>query len=218
MKFVIEHLKKRYEKKEVLQDIDFTFETGKIYGLLGRNGAGKTTLLRCILGLYRPDKGEVLIGNLSAIKNRTEFRSRVAFIPQIPPPLPSTVGSLIEFAASCCQCEKKKIYEYGDLFSLDIQSQARKPFSKLSGGMKQKVLASIAFARKAPIMLFDEPTANLDPEGREAFSNIIRSPEFSDTTMVFISHRIDELNTVLNRALWLDLGRIVKDEKISPIS
>lgn len=103
-------------------------------------------------------------------------------------------------------------------FSLDIQSQARKPFSKLSGGMKQKVLASIAFARKAPIMLFDEPTANLDPEGREAFSNIIRSPEFSDTTMVFISHRIDELNTVLNRALWLDLGRIVKDEKISPIS
>ena len=191
---------------------------GRVMALVGENGAGKTTLLRCILGLYRPDKGEVLIGNLSAIKNRKEFLSRVAFIPQIPPPLPSTVGSLIEFAASCCQCEKKKIYEYGDLFSLDIQSQARKPFSKLSGGMKQKVLASIAFARKAPIMLFDEPTANLDPEGREAFSNIIRSPEFSDTTMVFISHRIDELNTVLNRALWLDLGRIVKDEKISPIS
>ena len=48
MKFVIEHLKKRYEKKEVLQDIDFTFETGKIYGLLGRNGAGKTTLFNCL--------------------------------------------------------------------------------------------------------------------------------------------------------------------------
>lgn len=50
MKFVIEHLKKRYEKKEVLQDIDFTFETGKIYGLLGRNGAGKTTLFNCLNG------------------------------------------------------------------------------------------------------------------------------------------------------------------------
>ena len=214
----IKNVEKRFGAQVVLDSIDCQIAPKERVIILGQNGAGKTTLLRCILGLYRPDKGEVLIGNLSAIKNRKEFLSRVAFIPQIPPPFPSTVGSLIEFAASCCQCEKKKIYEYGDLFSLDIQSQARKPFSKLSGGMKQKVLASIAFARKAPIMLFDEPTANLDPEGREAFSNIIRSPEFSDTTMVFISHRIDELNTVLNRALWLDLGRIVKDEKISPIS
>lgn len=214
----IKNVEKRFGAQVVLDSIDCQIAPKERVIILGQNGAGKTTLLRCILGLYRPDKGEVLIGNLSAIKNRKEFLSRVAFIPQIPPPLPSTVGSLIEFAASCCQCEKKKIYEYGDLFSLDIQSQARKPFSKLSGRMKQKVLASIAFARKAPIMLFDEPTANLDPEGREAFSNIIRSPEFSDTTMVFISHRIDELNTVLNRALWLDLGRIVKDEKISPIS
>ena len=57
MKFVIEHLKKRYEKKEVLQDIDFTFETGKIYGLLGRNGAGKTTLLKMIIGQLPADEG-----------------------------------------------------------------------------------------------------------------------------------------------------------------
>ncbi|MFQ7282141.1 MAG: ATP-binding cassette domain-containing protein, partial [Christensenellales bacterium] len=57
MKFVIEHLKKRYEKKEVLQDIDFTFETGKIYGLLGRNGAGKTTLFNCLNRDIRVDAG-----------------------------------------------------------------------------------------------------------------------------------------------------------------
>ena len=141
--------------------------------------------------------------------------SKVAFIPQLPPPLPSTVGSLVEFASASSGCSKEKIYEYGELFALDIQSQAGKSFSKLSGGMKQKVLASIAFARNSPLMLFDEPTANLDPEGREAFSKIIRSQEFSNTTMIFISHRIDELNTVLNRALWLDMGRIVKDETIS---
>lgn len=144
----IKNVEKRFGAQVVLDSIDCQIAPKERVIILGQNGAGKTTLLRCILGLYRPDKGEVLIGNLSAIKNRKEFLSRVAFIPQIPPPLPSTVGSLIEFAASCCQCEKKKIYEYGDLFSLDIQSQARKPFSKLSGGMKQKVLASIAFARK----------------------------------------------------------------------
>ena len=95
-----------------------------------------------------------------------------------------------------------------------MQDHWNKPFNKLSGGMKQKVLASLAFARNSPIMFFDEPTANLDAEGRVTFGNIIRDERFSQTTMVFISHRIEELNTLLNRAVWLDLGRIVKDEKL----
>ena len=89
-----------------------------------------------------------------------------------------------------------------------------KAFSKLSGGMKQKVLAALAFARHASVMLFDEPTANLDTEGRRVFGEIIRDSRFSETTMVFISHRLEELNAVLNRAVWLDLGKVVKDEKL----
>lgn len=89
-----------------------------------------------------------------------------------------------------------------------------KAFSKLSGGMKQKVLAALAFARHASVMLFDEPTANLDTEGRRVFGEIIRDSQFSETTMVFISHRLEELNAVLNRAVWLDLGKVVKDEKL----
>ena len=103
----IKNVEKRFGAQVVLDSIDCQIAPKERVIILGQNGAGKTTLLRCILGLYRPDKGEVLIGNLSAIKNRKEFLSRVPFIPQIPPPLPSTVGSLIEFAASCCQCEKK---------------------------------------------------------------------------------------------------------------
>ena len=61
MKFIIEHLSKRFEQKEVLKDIDFTFEEGRIYGLLGRNGAGKTTVLKAALGLMKPDRGRVEI-------------------------------------------------------------------------------------------------------------------------------------------------------------
>lgn len=64
-------------------------------------------------------------------------------------------------------------------------------------------------------MLFDEPTANLDPNGRDTFREIIKNDEFEDSTMIFISHRIDELNTVLNRAIMLDFGKVVKDEKFS---
>ena len=86
----IKNVEKRFGAQVVLDSIDCQIAPKERVIILGQNGAGKTTLLRCILGLYRPDKGEVLIGNLSAIKNRKEFLSRVAFIPQIPPPLPST--------------------------------------------------------------------------------------------------------------------------------
>lgn len=208
----IRELKKKFVHQSVLNDITVEIKEQERVIILGQNGAGKTTLLRCILGLYKPDAGEVLISGLSPIKDRKACLTHVSFIPQIPPPLPFTVSSLIEFASRSSGCKKEKIFEYGNLFSLDISAQANKPFSALSGGMKQKVLASIAFAKNTPLMLFDEPTANLDPEGREAFSRIIRSSEFDRSTMVFISHRIEELNTVLNRALWLDMGRIVKDE------
>ena len=101
------------------------------------------------------------------------------------------------------------------MFGLDINAHLGKPFSKLSGGMKQKVLASLAFAKGASLILFDEPTANLDPNGRDTFREIIKNDEFEDSTMIFISHRIDELNTVLNRAIMLDFGKVVKDEKFS---
>lgn len=82
----IKNVEKRFGAQVVLDSIDCQIAPKERVIILGQNGAGKTTLLRCILGLYRPDKGEVLIGNLSAIKNRKEFLSRVAFIPQIPPP------------------------------------------------------------------------------------------------------------------------------------
>ncbi len=211
----INNLKKCFGSQTVLDQIDCSIQRHERAIILGQNGAGKTTLLRCILGMYHPDAGEILIDGLSPVKNRKPCLAKISFIPQLPPPLPFTVGSLIDFACATSGCSKDRICEFGELFSLNISEQFHKPFSKLSGGMKQKVLASIAFAKNTPLMLFDEPTANLDPEGRESFAKIIRSGEFSDTTMIFISHRIDELNTVLNRAIWLDMGRIVKDEKIS---
>jgi len=211
----VTNLQKRFGSQVVLDNLMCHVRKGERVIILGQNGAGKTTLLRCILGLYRPDKGSVTIDGFSPISARKKCLSKIAFIPQLPPPLPFTVEDLLAYATATGGCQKKNILEFGDRFGLDIQAQYAKPFAKLSGGMKQKVLASIAFAKKAPLMLFDEPTANLDQGGRQTFSEIIRAEDFTECTMVFISHRIDELNTVLNRAIWLDFGRIVKDEKIN---
>ena len=128
--------------------------------------------------------------------------------------LPFSVHELFRYASCTSGLDVHEAEHYCDCFGLSVKEHYGKAFSKLSGGMKQKVLAALAFARHASVMLFDEPTANLDTEGRRVFGEIIRDSRFSETTMVFISHRLEELNAVLNRAVWLDLGKVVKDEKL----
>jgi ABC-2 type transport system ATP-binding protein len=208
------HAVKRFGDQIVLNGVSCSIASGERVLFLGQNGAGKTTLLRCILGEYRLNAGAVRINGFDPVTEREKALSSVAFIPQLPPPLPMTVAHLFEYANQTGGGDIEQMMEYCRLFDLSAEEFLGKPFSKLSGGMKQKVLASIAFARKAPVMLFDEPTANLDPKARKVFSNLLHSDSLKGTTMVFISHRVEELNTMIDRAVWLDHGKVVKDEKL----
>lgn len=96
---------------------------------------------------------------------------------------------------------------------LDIAEHKSKPFYKLSGGMKQKLLIAIALSRQSDLLIFDEPTANLDPKGREQFYQLLSLiPEERST--LFITHRLDEIKALTNRMIYMDLGKVVEDEKI----
>lgn len=205
---------KSFAGQKVLDGVSFQVPKGQRLIILGQNGAGKTTLLRSILGQYRLDCGSIRINGLDPTRQRKEALGSVAFIPQLPPPLPFSLKVLFDYAEQTSGTRIEEVVDFCQRFDLDVKEHIGKPFDRLSGGMKQKVLASLAFARHAPIMFFDEPTANLDPQGRKTFGEIICSEAFRDTTMIFISHHIEELGTVLNRAVWLDFGRIVKDELI----
>lgn len=211
----IGHACKSFGTQKVLDDVTFSVARGERLIVCGQNGAGKTTLLRAMLGLYRLDAGTVRILGLDPARQRKEALAKVAFIPQLPPPLPFSLKVLLDYAHRTAATDTGEVLAFCRRFGLDVERHLAKPFDRLSGGMKQKVLAGLAFARHAPVMFFDEPTANLDSDGRRTFADIIRGGEFADTTMIFISHRIEELDAVLNRALWLDFGRIVKDEKLA---
>ncbi|MBS1385662.1 MAG: ABC transporter ATP-binding protein [Duodenibacillus sp.] len=208
------HISKSFGPQNVLNDVSLNIDNGERVIILGQNGAGKTTLLRCLLGQYRLDSGSVRLCGADPVTDRQTALANVAFIPQLPPPLPFSVHELFRYASCTSGLDVHEAEHYCDCFGLSVKEHYGKAFSKLSGGMKQKVLAALAFARHASVMLFDEPTANLDTEGRRVFGEIIRDSRFSETTMVFISHRLEELNAVLNRAVWLDLGKVVKDEKL----
>ena len=92
----------------------------------------------------------------------------------------------------------------------EYEKEQRKLFTALSGGMKQKLLIAIALAKQSKLLLFDEPTANLDPKARAQFLNLL-TQKAQDKAVIFISHRVDEVRTLTDKIIEMDLGKITQE-------
>ena len=197
----IKNLTKTFGVQNSLDNISLELNKGDSVIIMGQNGAGKTTLIRSILGQYIPSSGTIEVAGNNPFKNRVDTISKVGFVPQLPPPIKLTVEELINFAI------------HSSNMDLDLNEHMKKVFFKLSGGMKQKLLIAIAIAKNPEIFIFDEPTANLDPKGRENFYEIMKEYN-KNRLIIFISHRIEEVLNLVNRKIELDLGKVILDEKI----
>ncbi|MDR3346263.1 MAG: ABC transporter ATP-binding protein [Campylobacteraceae bacterium] len=209
----IDNLSKKFGSSFAIKDINLSLQKDESVIIMGQNGAGKTTLVRSILGEYIPSSGSVKIEGVNPLKNRQEALKHIALVPQLPPPVKLSVKELIHYAASSSGADEGKIFSLCQDMELDLREHTKKLFFKLSGGMKQKLLIAIALAREPNIFIFDEPTANLDVEGRNSFCKLINSFK-EGRLLLFISHRIEEIKTLVNRKLEMDLGKVINDEKI----
>ncbi len=210
----IDKLSKSFKKLEVVKKLTTDFKEGERIALIGQNGAGKTTLIRCILGQYIYD-GELEVLGLDPRKSRKEILQQVGFVPQTPPPLKMTVKELLTFFTKLTNTPEEDFYKLSNDLGLDIKENLSKPFYKLSGGMKQKLLIAFALGRKPKILLLDEPSANLDPQAREILFNQLNDfPK--DTLMILSSHRMNEIKSLVNRVVEMDLGEIVVDKVVVP--
>jgi ABC-2 type transport system ATP-binding protein len=209
----VKNLTKKFGNQISLDNVSLKLEKNESVIIMGQNGAGKTTLVRTILGEYIPSQGGVLINQYDPFKHREKALQNIGFVPQLPPPIKLSVKELIDYAVISSGSKKEKITEICEKLELDLNSNFNKLFFKLSGGMKQKLLIAIALAKNPNIFIFDEPTANLDPKGREIFYSIL--DEYIDNkVMIFISHRIEEVHHIVNRKIEMDLGKVILDEKI----
>ena len=204
---------KTFRRAAVLDGINLDIAIGERIALIGSNGAGKTTLIRCLLGEYTHD-GEVRIGGLNPRDNRTAVLGNIGFVPQLPPPLKMPVGQLIDFSASLCGTDPQRIHAIARRLGLDIDTILTRQFVRLSGGMKQKLLIAIALGRDAKVLVMDEPAANLDPEARKIFFDLL-AERLDDATMIISSHRLDEVSALVNRVIEMDTGKIVLDDKVA---
>lgn len=204
---------KTFRRARILDNIDLQVGLGERVALIGSNGAGKTTLIRCLLGEYVHD-GVVLIDGRNPRDQRTEVLGMIGFVPQLPPPLKMPVGQLLAFSAALCGTDPQRMHELAGRLGLDLSGILTRPFVKLSGGMKQKLLIAIALGRDAKVLVMDEPAANLDPQARKIFFELL-AERASSATMLISSHRINEVSSLVNRVVELDMGKVVLDDTVA---
>ena len=209
----INNLTKKFGSNISLDTINCEFKKNESIALMGANGAGKTTLVRSIMGYYHPDNGEVLINGLNPIKERVKVLNQISFVPQLPPPIKLSIDELISYVQTSSNVDKNLILHYANEMKLDAASNINKSFFKLSGGMKQKLLIAISLAKKSDIIIYDEPTANLDPDARDDFYRLLKQNE-DDKVLLFVTHRLEEVKDLVNRQIYMDLGKITKDERV----
>jgi len=204
---------KTFKKHRVLDEVGLDIALGERIALIGSNGAGKTTLIRCLLGEYTY-QGKVTIDGRDPRSERTQVLGKVGFVPQLPPPLKMPVGQLVSFAAAVCRSDARRIEAVARRLGLDLDGIRARPFNRLSGGMKQKLLIAIALGRDTQLLVMDEPAANLDPEARHVFFALL-AERIANTTMIISSHRLDEIAPLVNRVVEMDTGRIVLDDRVA---
>ena len=207
----IDRVSKRFDRRAVLDELTLSIAAGDRIALIGSNGAGKTTLFRAILGQYRYS-GEIRFDDAAAKRRDAGALSRIAFVPQLPPPLRMPVGELVKFAEKGAGASRARMNEIAAALGIDLAEVARRPFYRLSGGQKQKILVTVALGRDAELMIFDEPAANLDPAARAVFIDLLAARR--DASMLIASHRLEEVAPLVNRVIELDRGQVVLDDSV----
>lgn len=208
MKFVIEHLSKSFEKKEVLKDIDFSFEEGKIYGLLGRNGAGKTTLFNCLNKDIKMDRGTFYLEEDGVSREvKTTDIGYVLSTPTVPEFLTGR-----EFLKFFIDINKdsiknlKSIDEYFNAIHIDMEDRD-KLLKDYSHGMKNKMQIIINVIAQPNILLLDEPLTSLDVVVAEEMKQLLRSLKMN-RIIIFSTHIMDLALDLCDEIVLLHHGEL----------
>ncbi len=208
MKFVMEHVSKRYGEKQVLRDVDFAFESGKIYGLLGRNGAGKTTLFNCVNGDIKADSGNFFIIEGDNRRNlKPEDIGYVLSTPTVPEFLTGR-----EFLKFFLDIHEKTIRnprpldEYFDGMSIAPEDRD-KLLKDYSHGMKNKMQMLLSIIAQPNILLLDEPLTSLDVVVAEEMKQLLRSLKTGRIT-IFSTHIMDLALDLCDEIVLLNHGEL----------
>lgn len=211
-------MRKRFGRKVALDGMDFAIPTGAVAGFLGPNGAGKTTALRLLLGLVPADAGEMeLLGNPMPAQ-RSLVLERTGVMVEAPCFIESMSGAdnLFWFGSLNKAVPQARISELLDLTGLT--EAATRPFGNYSTGMKQRLGVAFTLLHQPQLLILDEPTNGMDPQGRAQMRDIFKHiHQRFDTTIFLSSHLIDEIQRLCDFVVIVDQGKTVRQGFVSEL-
>jgi ABC-2 type transport system ATP-binding protein len=203
----VEHLRKTYGRTVAVDDLSFEVEEGEIFGILGPNGAGKTTTVECVQGLRDADGGTIRVLGLDPATEAAELRQRIGSQLQdsaLPGRLrvAESIELFAAFARSPVDCDQL-------LTRWRLQDQRDQAFDTLSGGQRQRLFIALAFVNSPELVFLDELTQGLDPQARRATWDLIQEIRQDGTTVVLVTHFMDEAEHLCDRVAVVDGGSVI---------
>lgn len=206
----IKNVTKYFGKLKAVDSVSFRADKGEAVSLLGSNGAGKSTLIKCILGLL-DYTGDITVAGLRVKDRPKEAKSLIGYLPQEPLFYDMRALDIVRFFARLRKIDERK--SMASLEKVGLAEHASKYASELSGGMRQRLSFAIALLPEPAFLILDEPTSNLDAHARAEFLRLIKEYKENGKTVVFSSHRLDEVDYLADRAVLMKDGRVVMDEE-----
>jgi ABC-type multidrug transport system ATPase subunit len=211
----VRNLTKTFGSFTAVQDLSFELKQGEAFALLGPNGSGKTTTLKCLIGLAIPTSGEVLVDGFDAFRNAREARRLMSFLPQRVNFHDSlTAREVLEFYCSLRKLPRSRVDEVFNTPTFHFNGFANRPVSEFSGGMVQRLGLAVACLPDAPILILDEPTISLDPDGAIRFREFLAGQKRQGKTILFSSHMLADVEQLADRVAILVGGRLVALESV----
>ncbi len=200
-------LRKRYRRRIAVEDVSFTVARGEVLGLLGPNGAGKTSVIKILLGLVRPDAGEVLL--LGRPATDPNARARVGYLPELFRYQPwLTAAEVLNLHVRLAGAVVPSAERRECLALVGLADRAGDRVGGFSKGMQQRLGLAVALVARPELVVLDEPTSALDPLGRADVRDLLLSLKERQVAVLLNSHLIGEVERVCDRVVILDKGRI----------
>lgn len=207
-------LSKRFGSFQALDGVSFSIRPGEAFALLGPNGSGKTTTLKAIAGLVRPTSGEILVDGLDVWKHARAAKNRFSYLPQRAAfPENLTACEVLEFYCKMRRAPRSRAALALARAGLDSAALSSKPVGTFSGGMTQRLGIAVALLGESGILILDEPTASLDPQGAAWLLETLDDLKRGGTTVVFSSHILSDVASLADRVAVLLEGRLVTIER-----
>lgn len=216
----VKNLVKAYGTKGAVNGISYAVHTGEIIGLLGANGAGKSTSIRVITGIEQPTHGQIFYEG-DEITNRTDKTKRMSRYQKNIGVVPQEIALYGDMSAYDNVKFFCSLYGYHGselknrveeaLKFVGLWEHRREKPSKYSGGMKRRLNIASSIAHSPKLLIMDEPTVGIDPQSRNHIMETIKELNRRGTTVIYVSHYMEEIEQLCNRIILMDEGKIIED-------